>query len=190
MRRRQAVGIAGLPGAGKTTKILQMIEAYKHGKVAILDKFNDEKYVKFPTMSRAQIPNQVKGIYKVQDPEPLKVVDAFSESFEHGLLVLEDASAYIPSQEYKPMLDLFSGRRHEGVDLILTFHSINRIPPFCLEQFDKLVLFKTNDNPEKYLKGNVPNPDLVTETWKRVNEHQNPFHYWIIDLRQPSKHPA
>jgi len=185
MRRRGAVGIVGSPGAGKTTRILEMIKAYKHGKIAILDKFSDEKYNIFPTMSREQIPHQTKGIYKVHDSEPLKVVDTFSEHFENGLIVLEDASAYLPAQEYKPMMDLFAGRRHEGIDLILTFHAINRIPPFCLEHFDTLVLFKTNDSPEKYLKGNVPNPDLVTRIWKKVNEHKDPYFFYVIDLRKP-----
>jgi len=177
------VGFVGLPGAGKTTQILKMIEDYQHGKVAILDKFQDEKFLIYPEMTREQIPHQQSGIYRVHHSEPLTIIDKFSASFEDGLLVLEDASAYLPKTEYKPMLNLFAGRRHKGIDLILTFHSINRIPPFVLEQLDKMILFKTNDHPEKYLKGNVPNPDLVSEIWQKVNEHPSPYFYWVIDLR-------
>jgi len=188
MRARKVVVFVGLTDTGKTTQIMKMIRAYKHGKIFILDKQNEEKYAGFAEIPKEMIKHQNSGIYRIHSPyreEQLKIVDELSVHFRDGMMVLEDAATYIPTKEYKPLVDIMGSRRHQGgIDLVMTFHSINRIPPFCLEHIDVMILFKTNDNAEKHLKDSVPQPQLIQQFYKKVEEHPSQYFHWVIDLRK------
>ena len=189
IRARKVGAVVGLTNTGKTTQIMKMIKNFKHGKVLILDKFDEPSYKVFPALpNKSLISRLQKGIYRIHSPhkeEQLLIVDKISEGFQkNGLIVLEDASAYVPVKEYKPLMNIFAGRRHKGWDTILTFHSINRIPPFVLEALDFMILFKTNDNAEKHLKESIPQPQLVVERYLKVEKHPDPHFFDIIDLRK------
>jgi len=188
-RARKVMAVVGLTNTGKTTQIKKIIKSFRHGKVFILDKFDEKAYKVFPALPRKELIGHLKsGIYRLHSPhkeEQLQIVDQISEKFQkNGLIILEDASAYIPTMEYKPLTNIFAGRRHMGWDTILTFHSINRIPPFVLEALDVMILFKTNDNAEKHLKDSIPQPQLVVERYKMVEADRDPHRFDIIDLRK------
>lgn len=188
MRARKVIAFVGLTDTGKTTQIKKMIKNFKHGKVFILDKQKESLYACYAEINPRMIKQQQNGIYRIHTPfreEQLKIVDELSIHFKDGLIVLEDAATYIPKTEYRPLVNIMGSRRHQGgIDLIMTFHSINRIPVFCLEHIDIMILFKTNDNAEKHLKGSVPQPQLVQEFYKKVEAHPSQYFYWVIDLRK------
>lgn len=190
-RPRKAMAIVGINNTGKTTQILKMIKDFRHGKVIILDKMDEKAYKIFPELPRKELIGHLKrGKYRIHSPhrnEQLQIVDEISENLKPGaLIVLEDASAYIPQKEYKPLTDMFGARRHRrgDWDIVMSFWSINRIPPFVLEALDVIILFKTNDNPEKHLKDSCPQPQVVIDTYMKVENHPDPHYFEIIELRK------
>lgn len=184
MRNRRLIVIPGLVNTGKTTQIMKMIDNYKHGKILIFDKQNDAIYDVFAKIPIEAIKHQRSGIYKIFQTDWKEVIIEMNDHFRKGLIILEDAGSYLPQYEFKPLYSMFVGRRHREhhCDLIITFHSINRIPPYVLESLDILILFKTNENLSSSIKDSVPRPDAVKFYFDKVEAHPDPHYFEILNL--------
>jgi len=183
-RRRKLITVVGLNGAGKTRVILEMIDKYQDGKVLIYDRQQEAEYMKFAEIPVAGIPHMKSGKYKVRGSEWEEILTTLNSTpYEEGLIVLEDSSSYLPKHENKALMDMFVSRRHRGIDIVLTFHSINRIPPYVLENMDTLILFKTNDNPQAHIKQSVPRPDLMLRFYDQVEKHSWQYFHMVINVR-------
>ena len=183
IREREVLLMAGLSGVGKTWQFLKILNAYLHGKGLIFDWQKEIKYDQFARIPVNKIRKQKSGIYKVQTLEWQDVIVQVSKYFRDGVVAFDDAGGYLPKMEYTPMLNILIGKRHYHLDVILMFQSLNRVPPYVLENSTKLMLFKTNDNIKGSVIEKIPRPDLVTQAFRRVEASPDPHYFEIIDLK-------
>ena len=182
-RDRQSIVFVGYTGTGKTKGILRVIESHPEKKTVIYDIQNEPKYKAFPRLPSLDLVRKMKkGIYRYFDSNWQQVITDLKDHFSKGLLILEDSSKYLPANEFKPLYDMLVSKRHVHVDIVMTFHSLNRVPRYILENADTLVLFKTGDNLEHHLK-KLPRFDMIRREFDRLEAHSNPYESSIIPLR-------
>lgn len=174
-----------MPGCGKTTQILKQILAFlkQHPKekVIIYDINREPAYKNFPICELEQLPALKPGIYRIINPDYNKVLAAISETFRNGLVVLEDANYYLTAARNMTLWQILVSRRHMGMDVVLTFHSLARVPPYLYEMLNYIILFKTNENADR-VKSKIPNFEMVDRVKNKINKHLNKYYHEIIEM--------
>lgn len=175
-RLNKTIIIAGAPGHGKTTKILELIKNYPK-KVLIYDVNNEKAYSQFPLIQVNEIKNHSWGVARVFSTDIKTVVKTIDEHFWNGLVVFEDATKYLPSgvANVDYWRSIFTNYRHRNRDYFFTFHSLKRIPPFVYEMSNYLTLFKTREQFDGALK-KVPNFNVVQTAYNKVQKAKDKFY--------------
>ena len=166
--------------------IKKLIETAGQTKgVLIYDINNEEKYREYPVISLEQLKRwKGTGIYRLFSDDDKAVLAAIYLYAYNCMVVFEDATAYINPIVQPEIRKMLVSRRHRNLDLVFTFHSLNRVPKMLYEMTNYLVLGKTNDGIENGgTLQKVPNFELVKEAWQRVQDHPNRFHYETIAIQ-------
>ncbi len=175
MRANAVVVFVGKPRTGKTVELLKSIDRDKK-KVLIYDLNNEPKYRKFPKMPLDKLPTWKAGKYRVFTHDAAGLLKDIADNVRNATVVLEDATSYLNSNTNAILQKLLVSRRHWNLDIFLTFHSLNRVPPLVYEMSNFIVIKKTQDSSRKlYKMDKIPNPDALIEAWKRVNASPNEF---------------
>ena len=74
-----------------------------------------------------------------------KVLKVLSTDLKNCLLGLDDASAYLTPQKDEFVQDMLVNLRHQGIDLIMSFHALADIPRFIYRMTNKFILFRTSE---------------------------------------------
>lgn len=175
MRANCVVVFVGRPRTGKTFYINQLIENEKK-KVLIYDLNNEQKYRHYPKMDIGQLPAWKAGKYRLFTDDAEKLLDYIHLHVRNATIVLEDATSYINNNTTKILRKILVSRRHWNLDIFLTFHGLNMVPPVVFELCNFVVVKKTNDNEKKLARiDKIPNPDQLINAWKKVMKDKNEF---------------
>ena len=176
--------VIGKRKTGKTTYILDLIEAVRHDKgVLIYDLNNEPKYKVFPQMPLERLPAwKSKGVYRIFHDDFRQVMQTVLEYNRNAFLILEDATAYIESNVDSLTRRFLVSCRHINIDLVLTFHSLSQVPPRCFAMTDYMVVGKSNDTLLRGEIAKVPNFQEVKKAWERVRSHPSPYHREVVDV--------
>ncbi|MBO0930351.1 hypothetical protein [Fibrella aquatilis] len=176
----------GFPRTGKTVHLKRLIETAGQKKgVLIYDINNEAKYQDYPQITLAQLAKwKSTGIYRIFSDDDQAVLAAIYKYAYNCMVVFEDATAYIKPNVQDEIRKLLVSRRHRNLDLLFTFHSLNRVPKQLYEMTNLLVLGKTSDGIENGgTLQKVPNFELVKAAWQRVQAHESRYHYEVITIQ-------
>jgi len=185
-RRRKVVIICGESEIGKSTQTRGIIENYTDGMVTALDFNSEIDYL--AEIPLEMVPKQNKGNYKVTTVNWQRFIELCRINYpekggkKKGLIVFEDASGYIKSQEHKPLMALMTGVRHRKLDILFIFHQLWRIPPFVMDQAQELVLFKTGEAQDKGDVKKFRHGDRIMKAFEEVEKNPNVHHFEIVKL--------
>ncbi len=187
--------IIGRKGTGKSTKACQMAQEYvrrnadKKKRALIVDVNGAPAYNALPFFSLRQVaawkpdaPTRIaKSYLSKADDEDDKALFQGLKNFRSGLLVFEDCTKYIPGNPGPHVRKFLVDHRMWDVDLVFTFHSLVRVPPFFWEMTSHVVLCKTQDSRDKLSKRDaIPNlPDMLS-AYDRVTRCADPFHAELV----------
>lgn len=181
-RNRKVIVFCGSRGKGKSTQIEKLINRYKE-KVLIYDIHGESIYRKFTTIEVNKISKHLKGVAKVINADYDLVLTTLYSDFKNGLIVLEDANFYLNSARNEMLWRMLVQARHRGTDIVLTFHSLARIPPYVYEMMNDLVLFKTSENIDR-IKNKIPNFQIIDTEKNLINKHSNNYYFKVLKLMQ------
>lgn len=166
VRERRFSMIVGSPGSGKSTFTAKMVQAmpgnaiiYKH--IANID---DKAFAQFTEKTQdnwrqgAAPGAAVKCKFAGTDEDYRKFLQWVKKSYRNGTLIIDDATIFEQDRMTKEMNHLVAMRRHYGIDIILIYHGLSKLP---IDQFiflNTLVLFNTNDNIQ-YKANKLPQID-------------------------------
>lgn len=176
----------GYPRTGKTTHVKRLIiKAGQNKGVLIYDINNEAAYKEFPVITLEQLKKwKGTGIYRLFSDDDQAVLAAIYDHAYNCMVVFEDATAYIKPNVQPEIKKLLVSRRHRNLDLLFTFHSLNRVPKLLYEMTNYLVMGKTSDGIENGgTLQKVPNYELVKAAWLRVQDHADRYHYEIIPIQ-------
>lgn len=172
--------MCGFPGTGKTTLLIKMIKKCKE-KVLIFDINSEKDYKQFKEIKSDEIKSHKQGIARVTDLDFNKVLKILTTDFKNGLLILDDSNYYLTALRNNELWKILVSRRHLGIDIILTFQSLNRMPQNIIEMINYIILFKTSDSTDKINKRFEDVPKVL-ETFLILQKHSNRYQHYIINI--------
>jgi hypothetical protein len=169
--------IVGRKGTGKSTELARIAKAYATGgrKVLAIDVNGSAAYSSYELIEVSQLKRFKSGIARLMGT-PSKDLIVIARDFKNGLLLFEDCTKYIsgtPSPEIKTFL---VDHRMNKTDIIFTFHSLKRIPPFFWEMISYITLLKTQEIFENSAnRSRIPNYENILEAYKKVQANKDPY---------------
>jgi hypothetical protein len=179
-RKTELSLIVGVNGTGKTTFIANsVLQAGKKGLIVTPDEL---EWRQLPLISKEQIrtfTGHARIIY--EGPETL---EAIKNNYSGGVLVMDDAMAYLNEQTPAMMQYIYIRRRQYGIDIYIVAHGLRQLPPKCFTFTSYLILFNTVENFASRKKDVYPELyDKIINTQaaiKRKVEAGDPYYYKIL----------
>lgn len=150
--------IVGRKGTGKSTYANKRACAYpKNKKVLIVDvngspAYEQHKHIDTKTLCS---PRWKSGVVRYYEPDHDLMMQSimthcndFKPKGQGILIVFEDCTKYIDSNPNKAVKSFLVDHRMWNADLMFTFHSFKRIPPFFFEMCSYITVMKTQENFE------------------------------------------
>lgn len=184
-RKSQLNLVVGINGTGKTTFVRN--EVLPRFQKALVLTPDDMEWRHLPTLDSGNLAQEVynltghaRVIYK--GPETMETVIRY---YSGGVLVLDDAMAYLGFQTSETMRYLYIRRRQRGVDIYLVAHGLRQVPVQAFTFGSYLILFASTENFSARKR------DLQPETYERIEQAQrelgeecrkNPYTHRVITL--------
>ena len=168
--------VVGQKGVGKSTLLAEIAREYpKDKKVLIIDVNESPAYNSYRQIEAKDIRRLRSGIVRLSGTPDLQTLSIIARDFRDGLLIYEDCTKYIYGNVHPSIKTFLVDHRMYRCDLIFTFHSLKRVPPFFWEMIGYCVLFKTAENFEGARNKNViPNYENMLKAYKKVRDSKNP----------------
>lgn len=183
IRLNQTEIIVGRKGVGKSTYANRRAIKYpQHKKVLIVDVNKSPAYAAHPFIDSATLLSGrwKSGIVRYYERDKNLMFDTIMQHCENSglrpgiLIIFEDCTKYIPANPQPAVKSFLVDHRMWNADLVFTFHSVKRIPPFFWEMCTHLTLFKTQENFETARNENViPNFHEIARARKLVMDSSN-----------------
>ena len=185
--RRKVVTVIGETEIGKTSFVVSMLEKYRHGMVTIFDYQFERLLRRYPEINFANMAAQRKGKYRVSSSDWKQFVDVANKlynktSTNKGLIYFDDATPYIPKQDYEPLLTLLTGVRHKRLDVMFSFHQLWTTPLQIVRNTQEIILFKTGESEDMGDLARFRHGDRIKEAFIRVKNHPDKHHFERIKL--------
>ena len=183
-RTAKLICIIGTNGTGKTTMLQTFANAEleRNGRVLIITP-HDTEWNKFNNVPIPYLKDfkTFEGIGKVHFTDDLKLLKTIEQTFEKGLLVLDDSSYFIKPNIDRAFKQILISRRQMSCDVIVSAHSLADIPPSVFFYDPTFILKRTTSSFESRKK-NI-NADLyqrLLEAQSRINKNKNNYYYELI----------
>jgi energy-coupling factor transporter ATP-binding protein EcfA2 len=169
--------MVGRKGTGKSTKLAKIAAAYPpDSKVLIIDVNGSPAYNQFQQITINQVKLLKKGVVRLLGTPSAETLTTIATHFRGGLIVFEDCTKYIEGNVRPEIKTFLVDHRMFQCDLIFTFHSLKRVPPFFWEMISYVTLLKTLEtfDPGTY-RSKIPNYEKIAEAFKKVNSQKDDY---------------
>jgi ABC-type sugar transport system ATPase subunit len=153
-RSRKKIGITGGTDVGKSSaaEAIALVRNKQFDEpIIILSPNRQAKWEKYSEITLEQFKYMKKGIYRIHTTDFKQFFSIANQYFKHGVIICEDATAFLTPNVDKEIFAIITGLRHpdHDVDIIFVTHAIYRTPSYIIEQLDELILFKTGETWDK-----------------------------------------
>lgn len=175
--------VVGGKGVGKSTYLASVAKKYpKASKVLIIDVNGSPAYNCFQQIQVNDIRNLKSGVVKLIGTPDRDTLKKIAQDFRNGLIIFEDCTKYIDGNPKPEIKAFLVDHRMYGCDLIFTFHSLKRVPPFFWEMTAYVTLFKTLENFDTGANRNrIPNFENMLKAYNKVNSHPDQRHKITVE---------
>lgn len=166
-----SAAIVGRKGTGKSTELAKIAKKYPTDrKVLVLDVNGSPAYNGFKEISISQVKLLRSGVVKLMGTPTRETLATIASDFRNGLVIFEDCTKYIDGNVSPEIKAFLIDHRMYGCDLIFTFHSLKRVPPFFWEQLAYVTLLKTQETFETARNRQIiPNYEEMLKAFNQVN---------------------
>lgn len=175
--------VVGRKGVGKSTYGNTRAERYPAGKkVLIIDVNGSPAYKHHTLIDDATLLSGrwKKGIVRYHNKDHEAMLENIitlcenKDLWQGGLILFEDCTKYIDPNPGKVIKSFLVDHRMWNADLIFTFHSFKRIPPFFWEMASYVTFFKTQEIFEGPRNENIiPNYHAIAKARAQVMADAN-----------------
>jgi hypothetical protein len=180
LRSHLAGLIVGRKHTGKSTYANSVAKDYYEShpgkKVCIIDVNGSPAYGEHKWITEKEFPRWTKGIYRYYNSDHAVMWDTLVKYFKNGLIIFEDCTKYIPANVPPKIKGILVDHRMWEADVLFTFHSFKRIPPFFWEMASMVTILKTQEEIETARNRSlIPNYDAVLTARKKVMAHKSEY---------------
>jgi hypothetical protein len=180
--------IIGRKRSGKSTKgrkiAEKFVEAHPAKRVLILDVNAAPAYADLPLLTDNQVkgwkPNAKLRIARYYNSDYKAMVQNI-QGLRGGLILFEDCTKYIDANPHPAVKGFLVDHRMRDLDLIFTFHSVSRVPPFMWEMTHQVLLHKTTDDRNKIRSRPIPSLPALIKAWDKLMLSKDDFEAILVD---------
>lgn len=190
IRANEAMVIVGRKHTGKSTLANKIASEFgkknPEKRVLIINVNASPAYDRHPLISYEGMKRWKHGIYQFYDADHDRMFDHLFEVFDprvkkfNGLFVFEDCTKYIDPNPSKKIKSFLVDHRMWNADMLFTFHSLVRVPPFFWDMTSRIILLKTQDVIDGSYAKKIPNWKEVSAAYDRVMQNTNPYYHEVI----------
>lgn len=175
--------VIGRKGVGKSTYLAKIAAQYpKHQKVLIFDVNGSPAYNAYQTIEPKQIKLLKQGAVRILGVPTTETLKTAAEHFRGGLVIFEDCTKYVEGNVHPSIKTFLVDHRMYQCDLIFTFHSIKRVPPFFWEMISYCTLFKTAETFDSgQYKNRIPNYETMLKAYNKINASSDIRYHLTIE---------
>lgn len=169
--------VVGQKGTGKSTYTNKLARAYPADKkVLIFDVNGSPAYKDIMLIEPKDVKRLTRGVVRLLGTPTDETLDIVAKDFRGGLIIYEDCTKYI-SGNVPPLIKTFLvDHRMYQCDLVFTFHSLKRVPPFFWEMVSYITLFKTSEVFESGTNRNrIPNYEAILSAYKKAKASKDKY---------------
>lgn len=192
MKRKQfSLLLAGKQGCGKTTKLMQIVNAYGAKICFVYNGTGEEKIERLPTVLIENIYNTYERVFKINyDGNPKAnffsrlekiTLGKKGEVLQRVLLIFDDGMYFLTRPKEYDLENILRTRRQRNLDIIFVTHSISEIPRQFWAFFNTLILYQTSDAVGSS-KNKIPNFEYINSLVNVVNARA-PYQPEFINLQ-------
>lgn len=166
---------------GKTYFLEKLVRNKKIKKLLVYDINREKAYRHLPVIGPYSLDKFLKGKRRITNTNPKIVLNCIEMLYINGVLILDDFDRY-GSFITQEMVSLLFGNRHLGLDILIVFHSLARVPPVLYESCHTVVLKKTSEKPSRAIY-KMPNHEKVLKAYVELEKSNDPYASKIIQVR-------
>lgn len=189
-RANEALVIVGRKHTGKSTlanKIATVFAKNNPEKRGLIINVNaSPAYDRVPQITHDGMHRWKKGLYQHYNSDHSAMFDHLFQIFDprvkkfNGLFVFEDCTKYIDPNPSKKIKSFLVDHRMWNADMLFTFHSLVRVPPFFWDMTSRIILLKTQDVIDGSYAKKIPNWKDVSAAYDRVMQNPNPYYHEVV----------
>lgn len=166
--------VVGQKGVGKSTYLAQLAAKYDRSlKVLIIDVNGSPAYSLVERIEPYQIKGVKRGVVKLLGTPTKQTLKLISDYWRDGLVIFEDCTKYISGNVDPEVKAFLVDHRMFNCDLIFTFHSLKRVPPFFWEMIAFTVLFRTAETFGNAYKNRLPNYEKMLAAFETLQKSKD-----------------
>ena len=178
--------IVGAKGTGKSTKLCKIARAYAKAnpdkKALIIDVNGSPAYDGVKEIKIDELRLLRSGLVKIVGTPTDGELAEIAKIYVDGLVVFEDCTKYIYGNPQPVIRGFLTDHRMRSCDLIFTFHSLKRVPPFFWEMCAYVTVLKTQETFAKSQNENrVPNYPAVADAFKKVQISKDRYYSVTVE---------
>lgn len=144
-RLNELILIVGVRGTGKTT-IAKMVGEKAGKRSIIVDTDDHPSYSDLPLYSLSKAMVNTSSSFRMIESDIDEVLSVLNRNQTNAVVTLEDATKVLGSTLSKAQKTFFVDMRKRNFDVIVMFHSLADIAPWLCRNYNRLILFRTDDN--------------------------------------------
>lgn len=171
--------LVGKRACGKTSVGLKL--ALASGKnILVINTDNNEAYKQFEMVPLENLQNWRGSKGMVVTSNPIQAMTIANGYLKNLFIILDDTQKYVSQSVQQEVKNFIINHRMRNFDVVLMYHSLKFVPPYFANQFNKLLLFKTQDSNMGDLKNRYVNYEKIAHDLPIIRNHKSPYFFTII----------
>ncbi|MDD5006520.1 MAG: hypothetical protein PHS33_08505 [Candidatus Omnitrophica bacterium] len=182
--------VVGDRGTGKTTyvkgsrdlKINGLLDTYQKAgsRALVVDTFDNPIWRDVPVITPEQI-QTFAGLARIFSSDTSSLMKLIEQRLYNSVLIFEDATKFLRRWLDDSTRKFVLDSKQKNLDIYFLFHYLGAVPPDLARISDYIVLFKTNEGFNSYLKNKFPNPAIEAGA-KEVNANESRYFNKVIQI--------
>lgn len=161
--------LIGNQGTGKTT-IADKLAAASNKRRIVVDTDAHPFYADYPVVNITGLKTFKGNKCRCEDANEDELFTILNAYQRNAFIIFEDAFKYISPNMSKAVISFIIDKRKRNFDICFMFHSLADVPPYLCKNYQRMILFKTQDNLKKELS-KFSNWHIIKEKAEQINKH-------------------
>lgn len=163
--------LIGDQGTGKTTIADKLATASGKRRI-VVDTDAHPFYAHYEVVNIEGLKRFKGDMCRCEDANEDELFTALNTHQRNAFIIFEDAAKYLSPNLSKSVISFIVDKRKRNFDICFMFHSLADVPPYLCRNYQRMILFKTQDNLKKELS-KFSNWHIIVEKAQKINKHKS-----------------
>ena len=164
--------LVGKRGCGKTTSAIQLANSISK-RILVVNTDVNEAYDEFESITLEQLPQWNTKQAVIITNEAIEVFTLANDYVKNCTIIFEDTAKYVSQNVEQNVRRFVINHRMNNIDVILMYHALKFVPPYLAMNFNRLILYKTQDSNSADIKSKFAQYDEISIAVDKLKKSKN-----------------